>query len=134
MNGAWATQLVSGRFSRHEFQEFQDVRNGNHRTNGPKIDARQLPTPVWHHIRFASTGLQHPATEKRNPYLASRFQRNVLSGHKYTCETFSRYEANSGRRRLSWHCNRWTIELCIWLTRLSERSSVAPISFIVNSS
>ena len=31
-------------------------------------------------------------------------------------------------------CSRCTIELCIWLTRLSERSNVAPISFIVNSS
>jgi UDP-glucuronate decarboxylase len=38
------------------------------------------------------------------------------------------------RRRLSWFCNRCTIALCIWLTRLSDRSSVAPISFIVSSS
>ena len=42
--------------------------------------------------------------------------------------------ANSGRRRSSWFWSRSTIALCIWLTRLSERSSVAPISFIVSSS
>lgn len=41
---------------------------------------------------------------------------------------------NSGRRRLSWACRRCTMLLCIWLTRLSLRSSVAPISFMVNSS
>lgn len=43
-------------------------------------------------------------------------------------------EPNSDRRRSSWLWSRWMIELCIWLTRLSERSSVAPISFIVSSS
>lgn len=41
---------------------------------------------------------------------------------------------NSGRRLANWFWSRWTIALCIWLTRLSERSSVAPISFIVSSS
>src|SRR5262249_35926633 len=41
---------------------------------------------------------------------------------------------NSGRRRPSCPCRRETMALCIWLTRLSERSSVAPISFIVISS
>jgi len=42
--------------------------------------------------------------------------------------------ANSGLRRSSWFWSRSTMALCIWLTRLSERSSVAPISFIVSSS
>ena len=41
---------------------------------------------------------------------------------------------NSTRRRPSCCCRRWTMLLCIWLTRLSLRSSVAPISFIVSSS
>ena len=41
---------------------------------------------------------------------------------------------NSGRRRPSCDCRRWTMLLCIWLTRLSLKSSVAPISFIVSSS
>ena len=44
------------------------------------------------------------------------------------------YVPNSARRRVSCCWSRWTIALCIWLTRLSERSSVAPISFMVNSS
>jgi hypothetical protein len=44
------------------------------------------------------------------------------------------YVPNSGRRRANWLCSRCTIELCIWLTRLSDRFNVAPISFIVNSS
>ena len=41
---------------------------------------------------------------------------------------------NSGRRDASWDCNRWMIDECIWETRDSLKSSVAPISFIVNSS
>jgi len=41
---------------------------------------------------------------------------------------------NSTRRSESWPLSRSMIELCIWLTRDSERSSVAPISFIVSSS
>ena len=42
--------------------------------------------------------------------------------------------ANSGRLRSNCPCSRSTMALCIWLTRLSERSSVAPISFMVSSS
>ena len=45
-----------------------------------------------------------------------------------------RYEPNSGRRRPNCDCSRCTMLLCIWLTRLSLRSSVAPISFMVSSS
>jgi len=41
---------------------------------------------------------------------------------------------NSGRRLASCNCRRCTMLLCIWLTRLSLRSSVAPISFMVSSS
>jgi len=41
---------------------------------------------------------------------------------------------NSGRRDESWDWRRWMIDECIWETRDSLRSSVAPISFIVNSS
>ena len=41
---------------------------------------------------------------------------------------------NSGRRFASWAWRRCTILECIWLTRDSERLSVAPISFIVISS
>src|SRR6185437_7928590 len=41
---------------------------------------------------------------------------------------------NSAFRFERWFCNRWTMLECIWLTRLSLRLSVAPISFIVISS
>jgi hypothetical protein len=41
---------------------------------------------------------------------------------------------NSGRRAESWAWSRWMIDECICETRDSLRSSVAPISFIVNSS
>jgi hypothetical protein len=41
---------------------------------------------------------------------------------------------NSGRRCASCDCSRATMLECIWLTRDSLRSSVAPISFIVMSS
>ena len=41
---------------------------------------------------------------------------------------------NSGRRDESWDWSRWMIDECIWETRDSLRSSVAPISFMVKSS
>ena len=41
---------------------------------------------------------------------------------------------NSIFRFESWFCSRWTMLECIWLTRLSLRFNVAPISFIVISS
>ena len=41
---------------------------------------------------------------------------------------------NSGRRAESWAWSRWMIDECICETRDSLRSSVAPISFMVNSS
>src|SRR5215831_9349794 len=44
------------------------------------------------------------------------------------------YTLNSGRRLASWVCSRATMLECIWLTRDSLKSSVAPISFIVMSS
>jgi len=60
---------------------------------------------------------------------------HVLPVGRYSSRTkLFIYVANSGRRRPSWYCRRCRIELCIWLTRLSERSSVAPISFMVSCS
>ena len=41
---------------------------------------------------------------------------------------------NSGRRVESWDWRRWMMDECIWETRDSLRSSVAPISFMVSSS
>ena len=41
---------------------------------------------------------------------------------------------NSGRLDESWDWSRWMIDECICETRDSLRSSVAPISFMVNSS
>ncbi len=61
-------------------------------------------------------------------------RRHVETGMATDPGSGGRYVPNSGRRRPSWLCSRCTIELCIWLTRLSERFNVAPISFIVNSS
>ncbi len=44
------------------------------------------------------------------------------------------FRLNSILRRPNCCWSRWTMLLCIWLTRLSLRSRVDPISFIVNSS
>ena len=46
----------------------------------------------------------------------------------------SAHVPNSGRRLESCDWSRWMIDECICETRDSLRSSVAPISFIVNSS
>src|SRR4051794_34510827 len=46
----------------------------------------------------------------------------------------SPYVLNSGRRWANWAWRRATMLECIWLTRDSLRSRVAPISFMVMSS
>lgn len=59
----------------------------------------------------------------------------IIPNRRLASAGSSKYQfENSGRRLSSWACNRATMLLCIWLTRLSLRLSVAPISFIVISS
>lgn len=56
-------------------------------------------------------------------------------GQAAMCDRVSgNYDENSGFRAPSWSFSRETMLECIWLTRLSDSPSVAPISFIVNSS
>src|SRR5262249_8038381 len=84
------------------------------------------------------------ALEARTRLLTLEFghERFLLSPSVLNCNRLgarfraagARHVPNSGRRVASWDCSRWMIDECICETRDSLRSSVAPISFIVNSS
>ncbi|QEH35763.1 hypothetical protein OJF2_43200 [Aquisphaera giovannonii] len=71
----------------------------------------------------------HPATGRRASDLAPR-----PPDRAGTAGAACGQVPNSGRREESWDWSRWMIDECIWETRDSLRSSVAPISFMVSSS
>lgn len=72
---------------------------------------------------LSSPGVARPSPEIVRATPCRRYRRLAA------CQTRSSF-----RRCVSWALSRLRMDECIWLTRLSERSSVAPISFIVISS
>ena len=93
-------------------------------------------------LRLQSQGALEKAVIKENPHRRApawsggRRGGPVSGGGMIGDEdrTGSGQVPNSGRRVLSCDWSRWMIDECICETRDSLRSSVAPISFIVNSS
>lgn len=69
---------------------------------------------------------------RREKPASRRVFRSGRSGRRATCGRQA--SLTSASRRASFAFRRARIELCIWLTRLSESASVTPISFMVISS
>lgn len=129
-------------------------RNTTDQRKRPNVAASARNTAKWpSSTLFLSAGLNHRCCSKLRPLQMCRrtFEPRQNSDGSHCCQLRTKKplpeaevlmeknepdfcQPNSGRRRSSCSFRRATMLECIWLTRDSDKPSVLPISFIVNSS